>query len=99
MPEYTDFANQGTLPLVSSCNGTKMPHMCHQVPADSNVPVLANQYIQAFKILFLYLNIIYCSSNIMFVTYISAPTGISSVLSKVSVKRISLYGSNEISGA
>ena len=44
MLEYIDFANQGTLPLVSSCNGTKMPPLRHQVPADSNVPVLVNQH-------------------------------------------------------
>ena len=94
-----DITNQGTLPLVESCSGTKMPLMCHQVPADSNAPVLTNQYLQTIYILFFCSNIIYRTSNRMFVTYISAPTGISSVLSKVSVKRISLYGSNEMSGA
>ena len=54
--KHVDFTNQGTLPLVSSCSGTKMPLMRHQVPADSNVPVLASQsnqiYIQFAIILF-----------------------------------------------
>ena len=42
MPEYIDFANQGTLPLVEPCSGTKMLLSHHQVPAVSNVPVLAS---------------------------------------------------------
>ena len=41
-----DITNQGTLPLVSFCSGTKMPLMRHQVPANSNVPVLVSQNIQ-----------------------------------------------------
>jgi len=47
MLEHLDITNQGTFPLVSSCSGTKMPLMRHQVPADSNAPVLVNQGIQA----------------------------------------------------